>query len=293
MEVKLVYDEIKQVDYIIQLKSHFQDHLKNDSKTFYFIVSENEEEEVVCEKIVDFLIEKSKRISIRNVAVYLNDFAQNYNSYIYSTLADLLYLANAKQLKESILFLVRKKSKNINFIQDKLFSYNSKLTAEQLNNGSRTNNLKKEYAEEKLEFKNIDLKHYIERHYDSYAFQNALKYYIEQLSLKKGKELKNSDIYKRAGVSKNVFSKFYRYENATHPVKRTIAAFAIALELSIEDAKQLYSTAGYSLSTSSLMDVIVSYYLEKKHYAIDDVNDSLVKYHLGILGERLTKDSEK
>ena len=48
------------------------------------------------------------------------------------------------------------------------------------------------------------------------------------------------------------------------PNKKTVLAFAIALELSIDEAKDLLNSAGFAFSRSSKTDIIVAYFLQNK-----------------------------
>ncbi len=62
------------------------------------------------------------------------------------------------------------------------------------------------------------------------------------------------------------------------PRKTTAAAFAIALELPINETKKLLAKAGYSLIYSSKFDIIIEYFIREGKYSVTDVNEALLKF---------------
>lgn len=93
----------------------------------------------------------------------------------------------------------------------------------------------------------------------------------------------DSAVYHKANIDRKLFSKIRTNLNYT-PNKKTIMAFAIALELSLDETKDLLRTAGYSLSESSRFDVIISFFLEKGIYNIFEINEMLFYYDQPVLG---------
>lgn len=89
--------------------------------------------------------------------------------------------------------------------------------------------------------------------------------------------------YKKANVDKKLFSKI-RCEENYHPSKTTALAFAVALELNLEDTKKFIATAGYTLTHSSKLDLIVEYYIIREQYDVDVINMTLFKYDQKLLG---------
>jgi len=94
---------------------------------------------------------------------------------------------------------------------------------------------------------------------------------------------KNSEIYKKANVDKKLFSKIIN-NPGYHPSKGTALAFAIALELDLDETKDLIGKAGYTLSHSSKFDIIVEYFILQKHYHVLDINIALFDHDQMLLG---------
>ena len=90
------------------------------------------------------------------------------------------------------------------------------------------------------------------------------------------------EVYMRANVSKQVFSKIRR--SGYHPKKNTILALAVALKLSLEETNDLLSYAGYTLSRCDKGDLIVSYYIEHKIFDVDEINVMLLEFDQTLLG---------
>lgn len=91
------------------------------------------------------------------------------------------------------------------------------------------------------------------------------------------RDMTDSEAYTKAYVDRRHFSKIRKDVNYV-PNKKTVLAFSIALELSLDEAKDLLASAGFALSRSSKTDIIVAYFLQNKIYDMFEINDVLDAY---------------
>lgn len=109
------------------------------------------------------------------------------------------------------------------------------------------------------------------------SFTEALLKLIDQ------KGLSDPQVYKRANMTRQHFSKI-RSNPHYVPSKTTAIALAIALQLSLSETENLLRKAGMALSTSSKFDVIITFFISSRKYAIDEINQALFEYDQPILG---------
>lgn len=94
---------------------------------------------------------------------------------------------------------------------------------------------------------------------------------------------KDSTIYKRAGLSKQHFSKIRNNPNYK-PTKATAVALALALELNVKETNDLIGRAGFTLSNSSKFDLIIRYFIEQRNFNIVEINLALYEFDQPLLG---------
>ena len=89
--------------------------------------------------------------------------------------------------------------------------------------------------------------------------------------------------YSKANIDKRLFSKI-RSNPEYRPSKPTVFAFAVALELSLQETKDLLKKAGFAISHSSKFDIIVEYFINKRQYNIYEINNTLFDFDQPLLG---------
>jgi len=94
---------------------------------------------------------------------------------------------------------------------------------------------------------------------------------------------KDSTIYKRANVDRKLFSKIRNNKNYK-PSKTTALALAVALHLDLDETKDFIGRAGFALTHSSKLDIIVEYFILKKNFDINEINLTLFEFDQSLLG---------
>ena len=118
---------------------------------------------------------------------------------------------------------------------------------------------------------------------DGFLKQKDIGFVEALLDLIQKSGQKNATVYKRANMSKQHFSKLIHNPNS-NPTKPTAIALAFALELDIAQTNDLIGRAGYTLTNSSVFDLIIQYYITHKNYNIVEINITLYEFDQILLG---------
>ena len=119
-----------------------------------------------------------------------------------------------------------------------------------------------------------DLSAYLAR--TALPFSRCLLNYIQKSGLDE------VEVYKRAHIDRKHFSKI-RSDPHYQPKKVTVIAFALALRLSLQETKELLSSAGYTLSSNTPFDLIIRFFVERGVHDPLKINDALYDFDQPVL----------
>jgi len=102
------------------------------------------------------------------------------------------------------------------------------------------------------------------------------------LDLLKEKGEKDSAVYHRAQMSRQLFNKIINRPDY-QPTKSTAIQLAIGLRLDLPQTQKLLEKAGYALTRSSKSDLVVQYFIQHGEYSIVAINTALYDCDLPLL----------
>ena len=105
------------------------------------------------------------------------------------------------------------------------------------------------------------------------TFQEYLLYLIDS------KGLTNAEVYKRAIITKQTFSKI-KLNPQYHPDKSTAMRLCVGARLSLDETIDLLARAGYALSPCDKRDIIFSFFIENNVFDMIEIDIALEEHGL-------------
>ena len=202
---------------------------------------------------------KALEIARNEITSFLEDEDMTVNLLVYDKEAFDTSKRLFKEVKNFLKKITKDEERSYSF---KFLSSNSV--------GSALNNLLEESIEDK------------EMVFGAPSFEPDLSFGEYLIELIDERKLKDSEVYKKANINRDVFNKIINGKT-TIPKKKTCVALAVALKLDVDDTNELLSKAGYVLSESFVFDKIILYCLKNNEYNIFNINEILFENDQEIL----------
>ena len=102
-------------------------------------------------------------------------------------------------------------------------------------------------------------------------FYEYLLYYMDKKHFDK-----DSDLYRKAEISRAVFSKIRSMRKKDYrPSKPTVIKLCLALQLNSKETQEMLHTVGYGMSNSSLIDKIIMFFIDHNEFDIFKIDDKI------------------
>ena len=118
---------------------------------------------------------------------------------------------------------------------------------------------------------------------DGLVFPEEKTFSEALLKLIDTKGMTDVEVYRNSNIDRRHFSKIRSNHNYS-PKKSTVLALTIGLKLSVHEAQDLLSRAGFAFSPCDKRDLIVRYFLEQGNHDIAMVNAALYDFDQELLG---------
>lgn len=92
--------------------------------------------------------------------------------------------------------------------------------------------------------------------------------------------IKDSELYRCACISPQVFDRIINDRNSKAPTRKTVIKLAVALRLSPEKSEAFLAAAGYAFALNDPSERIIVEQIECGNFDIDRINDVLYENHL-------------
>ncbi|PLS09619.1 macro domain-containing protein [Neobacillus cucumis] len=197
----------------------------------------------------------------------ISSFLMNHDMLVYLVVFDKSSFGLSKKLFTSINEYI-----NEHYVEESEITFSRKREEPYLLDSEQEEEVIEYFAEAQYELELVDLLDQLDE-----TFSDRLLRLIDE------KGMTDVDTYKRANIDRRLFSKIRKEDDYT-PKKKTAVAFAIALQLSLEETNQLLEAAGYTLSRSSKFDVIIEFFIQQANFNIHEINEALFTFDQPLLG---------
>ena len=99
------------------------------------------------------------------------------------------------------------------------------------------------------------------------------------------KDLVEADVYNSVFMDRKLFNKI-RNDPYYQPSKKTALLLSIALHLTVEETRTFLGKAGFSLTHTSKVDIVIEFFMLQGNYNIHDINEALYDRDLPLLTPR-------